>query len=304
MKFPKTNLNHYQAFLLTYETRSMTKTSKILGVARSAVGQNLSKLSQQLGVKLFIPLPAPRGVEPTSAAHSLYPIIKQAMGNITECETDLEEFNGQSKAIIKMVVSSTFLNHVIRDYIKSFSEKYPNIRFEFYHRAKYENDYLVQEGKVDLIILTEKDCKDYGLNTINLFEEEPIFIASKDFLKENNLKETISLEQLLNLPVICDYNFLLNIAGESKIAEIKPFINVSNSEPVYLFVKNNMGIGYYYNRTFDARKDNLDLVKLTILNLDINKKLKVVCGYRKGNLSKAAKVFADGLQEFCSKFKH
>lgn len=47
------NLNILKSFLLTSETKNLTKASELLNYSQSTVSTHIEKLEKQLGVKLF-----------------------------------------------------------------------------------------------------------------------------------------------------------------------------------------------------------------------------------------------------------
>ena len=275
---PNTNLNLYRSFIAAFETKSVRRAAMRTLTTHSAVSQNLKELSKQLGVRLFTP--NVRGVEPTSDAITLYPTIKAAVDMINAGENNIREFTPKTHAVIRLAAPSTVVSHILADYFKEFNKKYPNITFEFYDRRSFE---LLEQNNIDLIIGLEQHLDTF--NTIHLFSEKSIFIASKDM----NL-DTITKEELVKLPIIGHGEFL-NLLD----LDLNILMQTVTSESVLAMVQKGLGVGYYYERALKLADNSIVEVKIKNLMPPIQ---KTVVAFNQ-ELSKPAQAFVDGLIKFC-----
>jgi len=276
-----TNKNLYNVFLLVYETRNMHRVADKLHVSRSAISQNIKELSNQLGQPLFTS--SRQGVIPTGAASNLYPIIKNAMEAITEAENSLQTFDSQSKGIIRMALSNTTIELYVKDYLKEFCKKYPNVRLHFFSR---DNINLLEQGKIDLAVDLDFIFKNTDLQKIDLFTMNGVFFATKEFLGNRGLTQNLTKDELFKLPIITQP---ATWAEFFKLTE--PFIIASSSDLVLSMVKTSIGVGFFCKELLDKLNDK-DLAILNVKDLAMPN-VKVVCGYN--TLSRPAKVFIDGL---------
>jgi len=285
MNFNNTNFNLYKSFVVVYETRNLHRAAEILGVSRSAVGQNIKELNNQLGVILFTS--TRKGVIPTSEANNLYPNIKNAITAIVESENSLQEFNSESGGIIKIAMTNSVLDLCIKDYLKEFCTKYPKVSIEFFGRDSMD---LLKQGKIDFIIELDFFFKNQDIKTIDLFKLSSIFVVTKDFLIRHNLKSTMTKDDLMMLPIITQRESWFEFFGSTERFIISP-----SSDLTYIMAKNSLGVGFYCKELLDKTNDP-DLVALNIKDITLPT-AKVVCGYN-NSLSRPARAFIDGLLNF------
>jgi DNA-binding transcriptional LysR family regulator len=267
----------------------MHRTAEIIGISRPGVGQNIKELANQLGHPLFIG--GRHGIEPTATAIAIYPQIKAAIDLITDAETNIEDFTENTMATIRLAVASTIASYNLVAYLKEFSQKYKNVKFEFYKKASMD---LLQEKKIDLYIGPEYILGNHKFSLLNLFKDKFVLIASKSFLGKNNLGTTITREQLSALPYIGHNNFTQEFLIATGV-KLNPFIYADTSEEIFSFVKNGMGIGGYFTCAHNIAKNN-EVVEL-VLEGFVPPILNAVAAYNKDAITKATKVFLNGLTQ-------
>ncbi|MCL2755614.1 MAG: LysR family transcriptional regulator [Firmicutes bacterium] len=286
-----TNWNLYRAFIAVFETKNLQRAAEILNVTRSAIGQNIKELERQLGTKLFVG--HSKGVEPTSDAITLYESIKDAHKSITDGESNIQEFTKDSHGLIRLSIPPTLVRADLRDYIMEFCKTYPNVRFEF-HRGNVE---LLEQNKIDFAFNVDTVFHGYNFDKTTLFRGAPILIASKKFLRKNSLTDVIKPTDLLNLPLIIHREFV-HWAQSATGLDFKPHIETASSDTVFEFVKEDLGIGYFFEESFYEFNNNNDVVLLKLDGVELLG-IKIVCAHNKEYLTKAANMFLEGLIKFC-----
>lgn len=296
MVFSNTNWNLYKSFLTVFDTRSLHKAAAVMRITRSGVGQNVKQLAEQLGVVLF--RTHRKGVEPTEEAHKIYPKIKMALETIRECEESIKLCDSKTQATIKVAIISTVAAFYLQKFFKVFSQRYPDVRFEFFNRAKQESFNLLVTGKVDLIIDLDHVCNRYNLSVIDLFTLDYAWIASKEFMSQHKLSTNITIEQLTKLPIIGHQEPLADLSKTTGY-NFEPYIATCTTEPVYSLVREGLGVGFCPRQAVDTLNTDKEVVKLNIKGLP---RLTTVisCGYTKQTLAKVAKQFITELREYCS----
>jgi len=263
-------------------------------MTHSAVSQNIKELNKQLGVKLFNS--NNKGVYPTSDATELYKVIKNSLDAIREGEENLKSVNEDTKAVVKLSMPSSLASVYFKDFIKDFCTKFPNVRLEF---IRNNDTMLLAQRKLDLAI--NLDCSfegsDYGI--IDLFTFNSVFLASKDFIADNKLKQTLNKKQLLELPLI-GHKALLSEITRGRDFELTPRIVAFTAELTFALVKAGLGIGHTFAYALENRPDIDDIVVLKTQGLDFPK-FKTVIAYNKGHLTRIAQTFIDELKAYCAK---
>jgi len=295
MNFTNTNLNLYRSFIAVYEVKSIRRASELLNISHASISLNVKELSNQLGVKLFKPLP--RGVEPTGHADKIYPVIKEAFDTIKRGEESLKDFDSETIGTIKVAIPSTLVTFFLKGYFKEFKKKFPNIRFEFFNRAKQENFDLLVKGKMDLIIDLDHVCRRYDFMVTEIQTHKYVFVASKDFLREHNLSSNIIKETLAKLPIIGHREPLNDL---SRSLEFDPYIVTATTEPVFYLAQEGIGIGYCVEEVVDSLNTNGNLVKLNVDDLKPTQ-FTYSIGYKKSHITQVAQEFIKGLKDHFSK---
>jgi len=289
-----TNLNHYRAFIAVYETKSARIAAEILNTTQPAISLSIKELSRQTGINLFTP--NFKGVEPTSEAIALYPIIKNCLDSIREGEESVRNFTEESKAVIRFGLSSS-LASIFTPYLKDFCNRYPKVKLELYDKESLE---LLEMQKIDFIINTSHPLVQRGLEIKPLFKQNQIFVASKEFHKQHNIGKEISIKKFLELPLIGYRSKLNGIQHEGFLEGILPFIETTSVQTAHTLTKNGMGASCFHDKLFHAMKDK-DLEQIHVKGVSLPE-VKIVCAYHnKANLTKAAQTFIDGLAKFCEK---
>lgn len=85
------DLNLLKAFVLLYETRSVTRTAESLFVTQPAVSHSLRRLRQLFNDDLFVR--GKQGLTPTRTATGAYPRLQQALQVVEETVQDVREFD-------------------------------------------------------------------------------------------------------------------------------------------------------------------------------------------------------------------
>ena len=259
-------------------------------MTRSAIGQKIKELSNQLDVTLFTP--SYNGVIPTSEAHNLYPAIKNAMATVAEAEGNLRIFDSESTGKIKMAMSNTGLIMFLRDYMKEFCAKYPRITFEHFGLESLD---LLKKGEIDFVIDAPSLFKGLNVDTTDLTTVHSSFVATKEFLKKHKLGNTITKEDLARLPLI---TLRPSETAEDIGLQVASHIKTVSMDTTYQLVKGGLGIGHFVRELQDGINDP-DLVEVTVNGISLPA-IQIVCGHNK-TLSRPARVFIDGLVEFCKK---
>jgi len=286
MKNGNTNWNLYKTFIAVFQEKNMTKASKLLGISRVAVGQNIRELGNQLGVTLFTS--THKGVEPTSNANELYPSIKNAVSIIQNIETNIQPDN-KTKSL-KIAIADTTASFYIKQYIKDFYINYPDVKLELFKREGLDT---AKQKNLDIIIDLDRRMKENDLKTITLFPITTTFIASKDFLKKSGLTDSIPFKDLSKQPIIAideswEYFTKQMNFSASKLTK-SPSIDMTFS-----MVQSHLGIGHFAKELLNFYKDP-DIIELSFKDLPSPfPSVNVVCGYYKSP-SRLAKAFIDGL---------
>ena len=289
------NFNLYKSFLAVYQCRNISRAADELLLTPPAISRNLRELEGQLNIERLFTRVAKglkRGVEPTNDADTLYPQVLTAFNILTKAEQDVQVFDRDSRATIRMAIPSTFAAYHFSEYFYSFCNEYPNVQFEF---CKKESVELLSQGKIDFAIRSNYVFSGYDFHTINLFSEKIVLIAARSFLINKNLINYFDNKKLTELPIIAQKEVFEEFSSKIGLS-IKPYMLMSETEPIYNMVKNGLGIGILFARIFDTNNTD-EVVEISVKDMPTFETF--VCAYNQGHLSKAAQTFINGLVNFC-----
>jgi len=284
--------NIYAIFLKTVELKNYTRAAEAVGLSsHKIISEKMRLLEDKLGVKLFVR--THRSMEPTSDAYALYDRVKKALRDLDMAVDGTKEFDQNSEAIVRMGIPSSFASVLFQDFFKDFYAKYPKIRLQFFDKDSID---LLSQKELDLVINMESALGDHGMNSIELFTQNCIMIASEEFCKKHGLGKSLTKEKFAELPVIGHRQALQGLRG---IVEFTSLVETATGGPIYAFAKNGLGIGYYYSKLLKNLHSGNDRIR--ILDIDDVKlpEVKIVCVFDVQNLTQAAKEFIEDLRKFC-----
>jgi DNA-binding transcriptional LysR family regulator len=294
MEFNNTNWNFYKAFIVAYETKNLHLAAEILGISRPAVRWNLKQLSDQLGVALFNS--TTEGVFPTGAATNLYEMVKGVTVALTDAEDHVRTFNRHSVGIIKIGLSGLHVDYYVKNFMKTFCKNYPNISFEFFDQERFD---LLESRQIDFILSIDHNFRGRNFKVRPLFTLQNIFVASKDYLKSQNLTEEMTIETVLANRIIAQRGTWNEFEKNTK-ASIPTWgrpnvIRVPSAEIAWSLCKESLGIGYYCRELKEKLHGaDSDMVELKITGDVVLPKVSVAIGYN-SMLQRPAKEFLYGL---------
>ena len=292
MNIINTNLNLYNTFLVVYETLNLRRAAEALYLTRSAVGQKIKELENQLGCVLFTP--NSKGVTPTNVAHNLYPVIQNAVNSISYAENNIKEFTSDSTGIIRISVETLPFNCYLSDFMKEFCIKYPKVTFEFF--GPESNTETIKEMKIDLVFHLDRTFVGTDFKIADVLSTESAFVATKSFLKKHGLTQNITKEQLSGLPIIVERNSWKEFLRKNDIST-EPYIMTECAAKAYSIAKNSIGIGYYYKGLLETvNTHDTDMVYVNVKDIKMPIMNEIVAFNK--NLSPPARAFLDGFIKF------
>ncbi|MDR0975839.1 MAG: LysR family transcriptional regulator [Christensenellaceae bacterium] len=296
LRTSNTNWNLYKSFLVAYETKNLTTASEILNLTRSAIGHNIRELGRQLDTKLFTPTPSKRGVEPTSSAITLYPLVKECFDKLEVAERSVQSFDKETPALIRLAVATSLASHQLAPYISKFCKEYPLVKLEFLRKEAVD---LLNQKKIDIAITSKRQLQNRSFTVIDLFDDKLALIASRNIINHTENK-AFTLDEIKKYPIIDRYEENVNNIKIFNI-EVSPNYFAATSEQIYSMVRSGVGIGFYWDKAINGERLEKDsIVKLNVKNFNITE--TVSCAYNKSALTNAAKEFITGLVQYCKQF--
>ena len=185
-------LHQLKIFWAVAQAKSYTKASKILGLAQPSLSQQISKLEEELGSKLF-----DRGfskINLTDAGEYLCSKAEQIIASIEEAEEGLKEFSSNTRGILKIGMLSSVARNILPSTMQLFSEILPNIEINVLEVTPAEAIDLLYARQLNIAVVAEDSLAASNLS----FAKKELFIDPY----------VLAVPKNLNLENISNYNSL------------------------------------------------------------------------------------------------
>ena len=146
-------LHQLKIFWAVSQAKSYTKASKILGLAQPSLSQQISKLEDELGSRLFN-----RGfskINLTDAGEYLCTKAEQIIESIEEAEEGLKEFSKNTRGILKVGMLSSVARNILPATMQLFSNILPNIEINVLEVTPAEAIDLLYARQLNVAVVAE-----------------------------------------------------------------------------------------------------------------------------------------------------
>ena len=167
-------IHKYLAYLKTIETGSITQAAAELGYTQSAVSRMIADLEdfrKNPGVSMDfsledhwdVPLLTRNrsGIEISSEGTQLLPILQSIVKGQEELSFAVGELHGLQSGLIRVGAFTSMATGWMPLMIKSFHEKYPNIRFQIFNGEYNQIATWLRRGQIDCGFLALPCAKEF-----------------------------------------------------------------------------------------------------------------------------------------------
>lgn len=177
---PTFDMDAMRTMVVGTELGSFAHAATKLGRSQSAVSMQLKKLEQQAGQPLL--RRHGRGLVPTEAGEALLAYARRIIALNDEAAASLGAT--ATPASVRIGLPQDFVEDVLPDVIKRFSEKRPNVHVEVRAGRNYDLDEDVRTGRLDVALaFSRPGSNTYGtrLGTLPV-----LWLSDKRFLKRGS----------------------------------------------------------------------------------------------------------------------
>lgn len=172
-----------------YDEKNITKTAEKLFVSQPSLSYRLKNLEEEIGTGLIIKTKT--GIEFTAEGEYLVSYSKEMLKELQVMTDNINNMGEEIAGTLKIGASSNFAQYVMPDLLKSFSLKYPNVRFNVTTGWSRVIHNSLMKGTIHLGIIRT----DYpGHKEKILLNKEPLYIISQEKLDLNRLPEYKQIE--------------------------------------------------------------------------------------------------------------
>ena len=178
-------LHQLKIFWAVAQAKSYTKASKMLGLAQPSLSQQISKLEEELGSKLF-----DRGfskINLTDAGDYLYAKAEQIIVSVEEVEEGLKGFSGNTRGILKIGMLSSVARNILPLTMQLFSDILPNIEINVLEVTPAEAIDLLYARQLNIAVVAEDSiaASNLSFSKKELFVDPYVLAVPKNFNMED-----------------------------------------------------------------------------------------------------------------------
>lgn len=136
------DFNDIPVFVRVVEAGSFTEAARVLGREKSSVSRSVSRLEEDLGVRLL--QRTTRKLALTDAGQAFFDRVRGALSGVEEAASTIQELGGEPRGIVRMTAPADGDELGLAEIIAAFHTKYPEVHVELTLTSRHVD--LVAEG--------------------------------------------------------------------------------------------------------------------------------------------------------------
>ena len=191
------DIKQLRAFVITCETKNITKTATLLNIVQPAVSRQIIMLEEELGVKLFERTKL--GLYLTEEGKTLETYATKVLNDLEQAKLELTNFDREVKGTINIGILSTLSEILSVSLVKSIREKFPKVQINLVVAfSGHLKDWLIN-GEIDIAVLYDLEPNKL-LKYRKIYNESLFILGSHNTMLDRNKK--IKVEDLAKYPLI------------------------------------------------------------------------------------------------------
>lgn len=199
-------LHQLQYVVEVAKQRHFTRAAEEICVAQSSLSQQITKLEEELGVKLFDR--TTRAVHLTDAGVEFLNHARHILAEIESVKQSMQNHVGLTKGTIVIGVITTLESIDFVSLITSFHKTYPGINLNITNNGSYKLAKMLQDSLINVALLTPPvDHPSDDIEFYPLTEDEFVLVAS--------ISHPLASKKTVNLKDLTDEEFVFPSEDQS-----------------------------------------------------------------------------------------
>ncbi|PHR56111.1 MAG: LysR family transcriptional regulator [Robiginitomaculum sp.] len=235
------NLNDILIFTEVVASGSFTKAADVLGMPKSNVSRNITRLEKSLGVKLIER--TTRKLALTEIGRTYYEHSVRMVEEMEAAKAAVEKMSLSPKGVLRVCTSVSVGQNLLSQHLAAFTKTYPEVSLDI--RLTNRRVDLLEEG-FDVVIRVG-DLKDSNLIAKKLCTQHLLLYASPDYLKTTQYPllnpDDLNRHACLYMNAVTRRAkwTLHSISGADEF-EFKPFLSCDNFQVLRQLATDGAGI--------------------------------------------------------------
>lgn len=237
-----------EVFIAVSKHQSFSKAARELFLTQPTVSSHIQNLERELDTILVNR--NSKNITLTKSGEILYDHAIYILNNCKKAIYDIKEYAGKIEGIIDIACSSIPETYILPDFLKSFSNNYPDVRFSISH---YDSQYAISEILNERISfgLVGSKVNNPQIEYIDLIDDELVLITPSD-LNIDTENEFIDINELYDLKFIMrkegsgTRNLILNTLEKNNFAidKLNILAHVESNESIKEMVRLGFGVSF------------------------------------------------------------
>ena len=247
---------------------SVTSAAQRLHVVQSAVSQQLARLEEELGIRLFLRVGKRlTGLSPEGERVLIY--ARRALSEVTSILDVGRDHLLETRGVLRIATTHTQACCVLPRVLTEFRRRYPEVSIEIHQGTPHQLLDLVSNGSTDFAICTEVVEIDPSLTVVRCYRWNRILVVPPRHEILN--RRPLTLELLNEYPLV---TYVFGFSAESRFRTsfarlgLAPRVALSavDTEVIKTYVRAGFGVGVIADMAFDPERDG-DLVARDLSHL-------------------------------------
>lgn len=290
------DIRQLRYFLGVLEAKSFTKAAESLYVAQPALGVQIRKLEQELGVSLLVR--HSRGVAPTEAGAELAKHAETLLRDFERMRQSIVDIGDEPGGKVSLGVTTSVMHLLASDLVESCLRKYPNVLLNITEGMSRRLTEWITEDRLD-VALTYFPPPDSNSDSKPLAEESLYFVVPSNHpaaaASEIALSEVLGYDLVFSSRWPSLFRPPLEQAANAKGVELRVVCEADSVSMIREMVRNGLGCAVLPYGAVRWEVKSKDLAALRIADPPITRTLYMTQSRKRTN-SKALDSVCDEIQ--------
>ena len=293
------NIEQMTYIVTVANTGSLSKASEELHISLSAISQSISKLENEIGLKIFVRNRA--GAALTSQGEQ---IVAKAREVITKMEEVREEVNRQLDMLSGELKIATIPGpiHLLVDVVSRFKRAYPDVKLEIYENGPVKIMEEVYQKQLDLglILISDRLIQKHKKLSFEKVKEGRMVVGVR---KESALarKKTVKPEDLIHETlVLYDDAYIDQYVAETlfKLGAPDILFTTNNTDAIKNAVRRGIAVTLGIDYSFGNRQlRERDIVMVEIEEGEHDNVFLALVRHREGQVNRVRQEFVSSIKK-------
>jgi DNA-binding transcriptional LysR family regulator len=268
-------IRQLNTFVKIVQLQSFSKAAHELGYSQSAVTIQIGLLEKELNARLFDRMGKRVTLTPPGKQFLQYAndILKQ----INDAQTALGKLESLEQTLHIGTIESLCFSKFPK-LLQYFYKHHPQVSIKITTDSPKRLIEMMEHNQVDIIYIL--DYPIYNNNWVKVMERQEYIVFVSSVLFPLAKSQMISLAELIDKPFFLtekedNYRHALNQHLASKNMEIRPFLELGNTEFIINMVKNNLGLSFlpHFAVNESVMKNELSILNITDFQMSMSRQI-------------------------------